>query len=83
MTIEEQAQKLEASYATFARQQTSQPWRTEEDRHEALNTLKGHLGEAARCLALPPTSDTASARSKLILWCEMTRATIEERESRR
>ena len=83
MTIDEQAQALEHAYATFARQQTSQPWRTEEDRREALNTLKGPLREAKRCLNLPPTSDTNSARSKLILWCEMTKVTIKERESQR
>jgi hypothetical protein len=83
MTIDEQAQALEHAYATFARQQTRQPWRTEEDRREALNTLKGHLREAERCLSLPATSDTAHARSKLILWCEMTKGTIQERESQR
>jgi hypothetical protein len=82
MTIEEQAQALEQSYATYHRQ-TSQQWRTPEDRREALNTLKGHLREAERCLNLPPTSDTNSARSKLILWVEMTKGTIQERESQR
>jgi hypothetical protein len=77
MTIDEQAANLEASYAKYHRQ-TSQTWRTEEDRREALNTLKGQLREAERCLNLPPTSDTTSARLKLILWCELTQATIEE-----
>jgi hypothetical protein len=82
MTIDEQAQALEASYGKYHRR-TSQTWRTEEDRREALNTLKGHLREAERTLRLPETGDTASARSKLILWCEMTKGTIQERESQR
>jgi hypothetical protein len=82
MTIDEQAQALEASYGKYHRQ-TSQTWRTEEDRREALNTLKGHLREAERCLSLPETSDTNSARSKLIVWCELTKGTIQERESQR
>jgi hypothetical protein len=81
MTIDEQAANLEASYAKYHRQ-TSQTWRTEEDRREALNTLKGHLREAERCLRLEPTSDTASARSKLTLWVEMVKGTIEEGASR-
>jgi hypothetical protein len=82
VTIEEQAQQLEASYGKFHRQ-TSQYGRTEEDRREAINTLKRDLREAERTLSLPATSDTASARSKLILWCELTRATIEEGAPRR
>jgi hypothetical protein len=82
MTIAEQAETLEQAYATFARQQTCQPWHTEEDRREALNTLKARLREAERCLRLEPTSDTASARSKLILWVEMVKGTIEEGASR-
>jgi hypothetical protein len=82
VTIEEQAQKLEASYGKFHRQ-TSQYGRTKEDRREAINTLKRDLREAERCLTQEPTSDTASARSKLILWCEMAKATVEERASHR
>jgi hypothetical protein len=82
MTIDEQAANLEASYAKYHRQ-TSQTWRTEEDRREALDTLKGYLREAERTLNLPATGDTAAARSKLILWCELTRATVEEGASRR
>jgi hypothetical protein len=82
MTIDEQAQTLEASYAKFHRQ-SSQPWRTPEDRREALNTLKSQLREAERTLRLPETGDTARARSKLILWCELTKATIEEGAPRR
>jgi hypothetical protein len=61
MTIDEQAQALEASYGKYHRR-TSQTWRTEEDRREALNTLKGHLREAERTLRLPETGDTGSAR---------------------
>jgi hypothetical protein len=81
VTIDEQALQLEQSYAKFHRQ-TSQVWRTEEDRREALNTLKGHLREAERTLRLPETGDTASTRSKLILWVEMAKGTIEEGASR-
>jgi hypothetical protein len=81
MTIDEQAQALEASYAKFHRQ-TSQTWRTPEDRREALHTLTSQLREAERTLRLPETSDTASARSKLMLWCELTRAAIGEQASR-
>jgi hypothetical protein len=77
MTIDEQAANLEASYGKYHRQ-TSQSWRTPEDRREALNTLTSQLREAERTLRLPETSDTASARSKLVLWTELTRATIEE-----
>jgi hypothetical protein len=72
MTMDEQAQRLEASYVRFHRQ----PWRTTEDRREALHTLRGQLRDAERCLQQPPTRDTDRARSKLILWCELTRATL-------
>ena len=78
MTIEEQAQALEQSYAQFHRM-TMQPWRTEDDRHQALQTLKNHLTAADRTLRLPPSgSDTASARSKLTLWAEMTRGNLKK-----
>jgi hypothetical protein len=78
VTIEEQAQVLEASYAKFHRMRT-QKHRTEEDRREALATLKNHLTAAERTLRLPPTgSDPAYARSKLMLWSEMTRLTLTE-----
>ena len=40
MTMEEQPQALEQSYAQFHRM-TTQPWRTEQDRSDALQTLKG------------------------------------------
>jgi hypothetical protein len=72
MTMEEQPQALEQSYAQFHRM-TTQPWCTEQDRSDALQTLKGHLTESDRMLRLPPTSETARARSKLILWSERTR----------
>lgn len=75
-------QVLEASYAKFHRQ-TSQTWRTPEDRREALTTLTSQLREAERTLRLPETGDTTAARSKLILWCELTKATIEEGALRR
>ena len=82
MTIDEQAQTLEASYAKFHRQ-SSQSWRTPEDRREALNMLKAQLREAERTIAQPLTSDTASGRSKLILWAELTKALVQEGASRR
>jgi hypothetical protein len=82
MTIDGQAQQLEASYAKFHRQ-TSQRWRTPEDHRASLDLLKGHLRETEQCLRLLETSETAAARSKLVLWCELTKATIEEGAARR
>jgi hypothetical protein len=78
VTIEEQAKAIEELYTQFHRI-TTQPWRTEQDRREALQTLKGHLTAADRTLRLPPSSsDTAGRPSKLILWSEMTRGTLKE-----
>jgi hypothetical protein len=77
MTIHEQAQQLETSYGLYHRTMI-QRWRSPEDKQEALSTLKGHLREAERTLSLPPTSDTASAHAKLVLWCEMTKAALKE-----
>jgi hypothetical protein len=82
MTIDEQAANLEVSYGTYHRQM-SQTWRTPDDRREALNALTSQLREAERTLRLPETSDTASGRSKLILWTELTRAMVEEQGARR
>ena len=48
-------------------------------RREAIQTLKGQLIAADRTLRLPPTgSETAHARSKLILWSKMVRGTLKE-----
>jgi hypothetical protein len=77
MTMEEQPQALEQSYAQFYRM-TTPPWHTEQDWSDALQTLKGHLTESDRMLRLPPTSETARARSKLILWSERTRGNSRE-----
>jgi hypothetical protein len=77
MTMEEQPQALEQSYGQFHRIRT-QYWRTEEDRHEALETLKHQLISADRTLRLPTTRETAHARSKLILWSELARGTLKE-----
>jgi hypothetical protein len=78
MTIDEQAKALEECYQRFHRMRT-QLHRTEDDRREALQTLKGHLAAADRTLRLPLTGrNTAYGRSKLILWVEMTRGTLKE-----
>jgi hypothetical protein len=77
MTIEQQAQALEQAYATYHRM-TTQTFRTDEDRQQALQTLKGHLTVADQTLRLPPTRETARARSKLTLWSELTRGTLKE-----
>jgi hypothetical protein len=49
MTIDEQARAIEASYGLYHRTM-SQHWRTPEDQHAALSTLKGHLRDAERTL---------------------------------
>ena len=77
MTIDEQAKVLEESYVKFHRV-TTQPWRSEDDRREALKTLKGHIVAADKTLRLPSTLDTTQARSKLILWAELSRGTLKE-----
>ena len=54
MTMDEQAHALEDSYRKFHRVRT-QPFRTEDDRREALQTLKQHLTAADQTLRLPVT----------------------------
>ncbi len=77
MTIDQQAHALEKSYTKFHRV-TTQPWRTEDDRREALDILKGDIVAADKTLRLPSTPDTTQARSKLILWAELSRGTLKE-----
>lgn len=60
---------------------TTQPWHTEEDRQEALQTLKQQVEAADRTLHLPLTREMAHARSKLMLWAEMARGTLKEKDA--
>ena len=80
-TIEQQAQALEASYSQFHRM-TTQPWRTEEDRRDALETLKQQAEAADQILPLPATREMAHARSKLLLWREMVLGTLKDMQPR-
>jgi hypothetical protein len=76
-TMEEQAALLEQSYKQFHRINT-QPWPTDEDRREALETLKQHLKSADQTLRLHTTPDTALGRSKLHLWTEIVRTDLKD-----
>jgi hypothetical protein len=80
-TIQEQAQALEESYSRFHRM-TTQHWRTDEDRRDALETLKQQAEAADQILRLPATHETTHARSKLMLWREMAIGTLKEMEPR-
>ena len=80
-TIEQQAQALEASYSQFHRM-TTQHWRTDEDRRDALETLKQQAEAVDQILRLPATREMAHARSKLMLWREMAFGTLKEMQQR-
>jgi hypothetical protein len=75
MTIEEQAQRLEASLHQLERSKRL-PWAAADDRQAVLHTMQVELAAAERMLNLPATPQTAHARKQLILWSEMTRGTL-------
>jgi hypothetical protein len=79
MSMEQQAEASQQAYTSYHKMLT-QPWRTAEDRTEALTTLKDELTGTEQTLRLPSAEETPRARSQLMLWAEMVKGTLREVE---